>query len=169
MKPTEVINQLKANSLIFENLLSDVSAEQIKYKPSEGKWSLLEIISHLYDEEKEDFKPRLAKILNEDSNWDPIDPQVWVISRNYMNNDFYETLNEFLDERKRSIDRLNGLEVKDWNVKAVHPKIGEFTAYQMLCNWLAHDYLHIRQILKLKYQYLEKDFKSGELKYAGEW
>jgi hypothetical protein len=37
-----------------------------------------------------------------------------------------------------------------------------------LHNWLAHDYLHIRQIIRIKYDYLKKT--SGEiLLYAGEW
>ena len=38
----------------------------IQWKQSENKWSMLEIICHLYDEEREDFRSRLAKILFED-------------------------------------------------------------------------------------------------------
>jgi hypothetical protein len=86
-----------------------------------------------------------------------------------MNKDFSGTLNEFLDERKRSVDWLNSLNIIDWNIKAVHPKLGEFTAYQMLCSWLAHDFLHIRQILKLKYQLLESGPGKDMLRYAGDW
>lgn len=161
--------QLESDSEIFKNLLINISAEDQIWKPSPDKWCLLEIISHLYDEEKFDFKPRLAKILTEDHNWDLIDPQGWVNSRNYMNNEFLETLEKFLEERKRSVEWLRDLEAKDWNVKVVHPKFGEFTAFQMLGNWLAHDYLHIRQILNLKYQILRKDFTEDDLRYAGEW
>ena len=38
----------------------------------------------------------------------------------------------------------------------------------MLTNWLAHDYLHIRQIIKLKFDFL-KDQSDEHLSYAGEW
>jgi len=169
MKVVEIINQLDSNSKVFENLLSINCSEEIKWKQSEEKWCLLEIVNHLYDEEREDFRARLGKILNRDHEWDPIDPEGWVTSRKHMEKDYYQTLKNFLDERKKSIEWLKNLKVDDWNVKAVHPKFGEFAAYPMLCNWLAHDYLHIRQITRLKYQMLEDSLKPGEVQYAGEW
>jgi hypothetical protein len=169
MQINEIINQLDSNYKVFENLLSINSSEEIKWKPSEDKWCLLEIVNHLYDEEREDFRARLGKILNQDSEWDPIDPEGWVTSRNYMEKDYFQVLKNFLEERKKSIEWLRNLKVDDWNIKVTHPKFGEFAAYPMLCNWLAHDYLHIRQIIRLKYQMLEAGLKSGELGYAGEW
>ncbi|MBS1550508.1 MAG: DinB family protein [Bacteroidetes bacterium] len=169
MEIRSIILQLESDSKVFQDLLINSSAGEQTRKPAENKWCLLEIVCHLYDEEKEDFKPRLSKILNGDHNWEPIDPQGWVLSRNYMEKDFSGTLNKFLDERKKSVDWLNSLNINDWNVKAVHPKLGEFTAYQMLCNWLAHDFLHIRQILKLKYQLLESGPGKDMLRYAGDW
>ncbi len=42
------------------------------------------------------------------------------------------------------------------------------TAKMFLSNWLAHDYLHIRQITKLKYDYL-KQLTNEDLNYAGNW
>ena len=169
MEINSLIHQLELNSKIFQNLLMNSSSEDQTWKPSPEKWCLLEIISHLYDEEMFDFKPRLAKILNENHNWEPIDPQGWVDSRNYMKNDFNETMEKFLAERKKSVEWLKNLNVKNWNIKAVHPKFGEFSAKQMLGNWLAHDYLHIRQILNLKNQVLRNEYNSDELNYAGEW
>jgi hypothetical protein len=42
------------------------------------------------------------------------------------------------------------------------------TARSFLTNWLAHDYLHLRQILRIKHHYLKTE--SGEsLSYAGAW
>ena len=169
MNPSDIINQINTNHKVFEDLLSCLPTEQVKWKPSEDKWCLLEIISHLYDEEREDFRARLKKILNEDHNWNPIDPQGWVKSRNYMEKNYADTLSDFLNERKKSVEWLKDLKVKDWNVKAVHPKFGEFSAYQMLSNWLAHDYLHMRQILRLKYQMLEAGLNPDKLNYAGGW
>jgi len=169
MQVNEIINQLESNYKVFESLFSNNTPEQIKWKPSENKWCLLEIVNHLYDEECEDFRARLGKILNQDSEWDPIDPEGWVTSRKYIENDYFQTLKKFLDERKKSIEWLRNLKVDDWMVKAVHPKFGEFAAYPMLCNWLAHDYLHFRQIIRLKYQMLEAGLKPGEFGYAGEW
>jgi len=42
------------------------------------------------------------------------------------------------------------------------------TASMFFSNWLAHDYLHIRQITRLKYDYL-KQLTNEDLSYAGTW
>ena len=82
---------------------------------------------------------------------------------------FYNNmLNKFLLKREQSIAWLNSLEDPKWENYFEHPKKGKLTAKFFLTNWLAHDYLHIRQIIKLKFDYLEH--RSGEkLDYAGPW
>jgi uncharacterized protein YutE (UPF0331/DUF86 family) len=42
------------------------------------------------------------------------------------------------------------------------------SAKMIFKNWLAHDYLHIRQIIRLKFEYL-KGFTGENLSYAGDW
>ena len=37
-----------------------------------------------------------------------------------------------------------------------------------LSNWLAHDYLHIKQITRYRYNYLEEK-TAINLQYAGNW
>jgi hypothetical protein len=77
-------------------------------------------------------------------------------------------LNKFITERGQSINWLKSLENPNWNNAFEHNKLGSLNAKYFLNNWLAHDYLHIRQILKLKFDYLE--YQSGEnLDYAGKW
>lgn len=169
MKANDIIKQLELNSRVYENLLTNVSEEETKWKPSDDKWSLLEVVCHLHDEESADFRARFEKILHKDHNWDPIDTQGWVTSRNYKDKDFGNTVKKFLDERKKSVDWLKKLEVDDWSIEAVHPQLGSFNALQMLSSWLAHDYLHFRQINKLRYQYLEEKLKPLSLEYAGGW
>jgi hypothetical protein len=46
--------------------------------------------------------------------------------------------------------------------------LGRLSAGTFLSNWLAHDYLHIRQIIRLKYQYLQRQTRES-LDYAGAW
>lgn len=41
-------------------------------------------------------------------------------------------------------------------------------AKMLLANWLAHDHLHLRQIVRLKYERL-KALGGEPLAYAGEW
>ena len=76
--------------------------------------------------------------------------------------------NKFFEEREASIAWLENLDSPDWNAYYIHPKLGKLSAKYYLTNWVAHDYLHMRQITKLKFDYLHH--RTGEnLEYAGIW
>ena len=53
------IARLAANVRVFEGLAGGVGAEQARWKPAPERWSILEVLNHLYDEEREDFRQRL--------------------------------------------------------------------------------------------------------------
>lgn len=169
MEQSQIITELDRNKKVFEANLSGLNRTQTLWKPAKQTWSLLEIICHLYDEEREDFRARTKQILESiDKPFDPIDPVGWVESRKYIEQDFDKKLKDFLNERQKSIKWLNSLKNPDWKNFYKHPLFGKMTAGMFLANWLAHDYIHIRQIVKIKYAYLQS--KSPEnLKYAGDW
>ena len=77
-------------------------------------------------------------------------------------------LQAFLQERTSSIKWLESLSSPQWDNAYEHPTIGPMSGAMILSNWLAHDYLHIRQITRLKYTYL-KALSGQNLGYAGEW
>ena len=160
--------QLHQNKAVFKDILS-VTEEMILWKQNPEKWCLLEIFCHLYDEEIHDFRFRTQWCLEHPNQIPPtIDPVGWVTKHDYINQDYTTMLNKFLSEREQSINWLNSLKNVNWDSSFEHPKLGILTAKHFLINWLAHDFLHIKQILKLKYDYLK--FKTGEnLDYAGNW
>lgn len=165
----EIIEQLHKNKNVFYNLLKDENKIIFSWKPSAERWSLLEIVCHLFDEERNDFRFRVQWVLNKPHQIPPpIDPQGWVKKHNYIEQDYNTMLEKFIIERTHSISWLKTLENVNWNNSFEHSKLGTLTAKHFITNWLAHDYLHIKQILKLKYDYLKH--QSGEsLDYAGVW
>lgn len=169
MYHTEIIANLSRNKAIFEAHFRGISSIQYLWKPSPEKWCLLEILCHLVDEEIEDFRARVGYVLEQPETPMPsIDPVGWVTSRKYMEANYEERLSTFLEERQKSIDWLNSLNSPKWENKYHHPTLGEMTAQKFLANWLAHDYLHLRQIGKIKYLYL-KNLSDEDLTYAGNW
>lgn len=169
MKPELIIQQLEANKHVFAALLAAKEESTFKWKPDPASWSLLEIICHLYDEEREDFRTRVLNTLFSPGNHPPsIDPVGWVISRHYQDQNYEQKISDFLQERTSSVTQLKSLSSPVWENVYVHPTIGSISAYQFLANWLAHDYHHIRQINRRLYEYLK--FASKEsLAYAGDW
>ena len=170
MNYDHIFEKLESNASTFKSLLEGISEEQAQWKPSPEKWSLLEIVNHLYDEEREDFRQRIKNIFEDPKKeWAPIAPAEWVTEREYSKRDMKASLNNFLDERKKSIEWLKSLNSPNWKASHTHPKLGEMSAEKLLANWLAHDYLHIRQISFLQWSYLSYIAPSIKLDYAGNW
>jgi hypothetical protein len=169
MNTKPLIEDLKKNKTIFQGYLENVAADLYLWKPEPAKWCLLEIACHLYDEEREDFRARVKHILeNPGVPLPSIDPVAWVTARKYVEQDYKTVLNNFLDERDRSVQWLQQLSNPKWDNLYKHPKLGDITAKMIFVNWIAHDFLHFRQITKLKYDYLKKT-TNEDLLYAGQW
>ncbi len=165
----DIIQELKANGMVFQHLLSATSPALASWKPDLDSWCLLEIVCHLNDVEGEDFRDRLRHTLDTPDEVMPsIFPTEWVKERKYMEQDFSAMLNSFLVERKKSVHWLHSLHVPKWDNVYQHPEFGPLSAQLFLHNWLVHDFLHIRQILKVKYAYLENS-SAIDLSYAGNW
>lgn len=161
--------QLSLNTDVFNRLLTGADKEFYLWKPAPGKWCLLEIVCHLYDEECRDFRARIEHVLQAPQEpFAPIDPQAWVTGHDYLGQQYGDMLQKFRDERTHSISWLDSLKKPKWDNVHQHPKLGAMSAYKLMCNWLAHDYLHIRQINALKYHYLKK-ISHENLTYAGNW
>lgn len=169
MDINRIIAELEKNKSVFKDLLENLPDEFYHWRESENKWNLLEVVCHLYDEERDDFRARVKSVLaNPLEDLLPIDPSGWVTSRNYAEQNYDMKLNDFIIEREYSIAWLKQLKSPEWGNSHSHPKLGPLTAKMFLVNWLAHDYLHIRQIIRIKYEYLK--ITSGEiLLYAGDW
>ena len=133
-------------------------------------WSILEVINHLYDEEREDFRRRLDLTLHHpDTPWPPIDPPGWVTRRRYNRRDLAGSLANFCNERRHSILWLAGLQQPDWQSARQHPAAGRITAGDLLAAWLVHDQLHLRQLVELQYLYAARTAGDLRIEYAGDW
>ncbi|MBK7897011.1 MAG: DinB family protein [Candidatus Promineifilaceae bacterium] len=162
--------QLRQNGDLIRQLVADMTEAQAKIKPAPGDWSVLEVVNHLYDEEREDFRQRLDYILHRPGEpWPPIDPQGWITSRKYNERDLSSSLQNFLDERQKSLAWLATLDDPDLDKTETHPIMGDFYAGDMLGSWVLHDILHLRQLIELKYLLLGDVVRPYDPSYAGEW
>ena len=146
----QVIKGLKRNKGVFAALLENRTEEEYRFKPSQQQWCMLEVICHLLDEEREDFRTRVKLILaNPEQELPKFNPLDWVHERNYLDQNFRIILERFIEEREVSIAWLTNLHNPNWENAYNHPKLGPLTAEFFLTNWLAHDYIHIQQINRL--------------------
>lgn len=161
--------ELTQSTEMIRALLAGIGAEEARMKPSKATWSILEVICHLYDEEREDFREHLDFILfRQDEEWKSIAPMAWVKTRKYNERDFKTMQTKFFREREKSLAWLKTLRNADWNTK-YKSKWGKMTAGDMFASWVAHDNLHIRQLTELRRLLIERMTKPHKIRYAGDW
>jgi hypothetical protein len=169
MEFDKLYQELQNNTEMIRALLSGVTAEEARVKPNVESWSILEVICHLYDEEREDFREHLDFILHrQNEEWHGIDPERWVIERRYNAEDFSEMQEKFFAEREKSLDWLEELRNTNWETTYTS-QYGTTSAGEMFACWVAHDNLHARQLVELRRLRIENITKPYNIEYAGDW
>jgi hypothetical protein len=150
-----------------------VSDADARWSPPEGRgggWSIAQIALHLLLEEQQDFRVRMLSTLRDpDAPWPPIDPERAVSEKwGTTGVPLSAILDDFARERADSAAQLRALApTADWSRTHQHPKLGPFSAGQLLACWAAHDALHLRQIAKRLHQLAARDSGGQDLSYAG--
>jgi hypothetical protein len=170
MDHNALIASLHHHARAIELLTRGISDEPARWKPNAESWSILEVINHLYDEEREDFRVRLDIILHRPADPLPaIRPVEWVTERGYNTRDLDESVNNFLAERENSLKWLNSLQSPNWEASIKTTWGGDFKAGDMFTSWVAHDVLHLRQLVELHYALVKMEAEPYDVGYAGDW
>ncbi len=149
-------------------LVAEMDDAEARWRPPSGGWSVLEVVSHLRDEETDDFRQRLRLTLEDPAKeWPGMDPEAWVKERRYQERSLKPELDAFLAERRKSVDWLKGLASPDWSRVHTHPRFGSIAAGDLLASWVAHDLLHVRQIARIRYEHARALAVPFKLDYAG--
>src|SRR5512143_1480918 len=119
--------ELVDSTNMINALLAGVGEDDARTRPTPEAWSILEVVCHLYDEEREDFREHLRFILNPQGEWHRISPQVWVAERRYNERKLRDMKDKFFGERSQSLDWLKSAEKADWET-SYNSQFGTLTA-----------------------------------------
>ncbi|MFZ9858484.1 MAG: DinB family protein [Roseiflexaceae bacterium] len=170
MEVARLCDILANQAAAIGSLTADIDDATARLQLKASEWTLLEVMCHLYDEEREDFRVRVIQTLTQpDLSLANIDPEGWVLSRGYAQRVFSIVREQFLAERQQSIISLRQLGQVAWDTHLNHPRLHELTAEQVAWAWVAHDLLHIRQLTELRYLVYQQQTTSYGYGYAGEW
>lgn len=159
-----IIHQLAGNAQAMRALALNLSAEQAQWKPGPETWSMAEVMEHIYNEERVDFRKHLGEMLS-------VPPQPWSAYRReelIPVKDCHAALEGFLREREESIAWLRGLVSPDWEAAQPAPW-GAMHAGDVLVSWVEHDLLHLRQMVEVLYAWNAREAAPFVVQYAGDW
>ena len=164
-----IYQELVQSAETIRTLIMGITQEEARARPDPESWSILEVLCHLYDTEREDFRQHLDSILHRPTEaWELIDPASWVTARAYNERNLTEVLGSFLAEREKSLIWLKSLSTPDWEAEH-NDQFGSMKAGEMFASWVAHDNLHIRQLVELRRARIVSLAEPFDVGYAGEW
>jgi hypothetical protein len=166
----DIIQRMRANAEAMRALVGAISDEQAQWKPDPHTWSMKEVMEHVFNEERIDFRKHLKEMLSDlPQSWGEWNPQEYVGLASCR-----QALESFLTEREASIAWLQELGSPDLNLeaRATFGPAGDELVLKfgdVLVSWVAHDFLHIRQMNELLFSWNETHAAPYSVQYAGGW
>lgn len=115
-------------------------------RPTEGAWSVTEIVCHLRDVDAEVNLPRIKNVLQAKNPFlVGINTDLWAEERQYVRQNGMEALHDFTQHRLELLAILENLSPEDWMQPARHAIFGPSHLRELIGIIASHDRLHIRQ------------------------
>lgn len=139
-------------------VLSDLDDDWIMGNEGPDTFSPYDVIGHLIQGEKTDWKDRATMILEHGTNKSFVPFDRFAQFEESKGKSLHQLLDEFEKLRKESLGWLRSLNLSgnDLDKKGIHPELGEVTLKQLLSTWVVHDLTHIAQVTRV----MSKQYKE---------
>lgn len=154
---------LERTPLVLKALLSGLDGDWIVNNEGPETFSPFDVIGHLVQGEKTDWRPRIQLIIDH-GNTRPFEMfDRFAMYRESKDKTIDLLLQEFEDIRNENIIWLKSLKIQDVDLdkKGIHPHLGKVAMKNLLATWVVHDLTHIAQISRV----MAKQYKKA----VGPW
>ena len=132
--------------------LKGVPKKLLLWTPGPGKWSILEIVAHMRDMERDAYLARYRRILAEENPTLPdIDGDICAIRDDYRSQRLPDLLRDWLKLRKECLKLLKSVRGPRWERMGTHETAGLLTMDALLRRHaIGNDEAHLAQIEGIK-------------------
>ena len=132
--------------------LKGVPKKLLSWTPGPGKWSILEIVAHMRDMERDAYLTRYRRILAEENPALPdIDGDILAIREDYRSLKLPEILRDWQKLRKECLKLLKSVKGPRWDRVGTHETAGPLTMETLLRRQaIGNDEAHLGQIEGIK-------------------
>ena len=150
-----LLANLKSLPHELEDLVGELSDEEMRWRPIPNKWSIGEILVHLRDVEREVFHARVSRTVFEDGpEFELWDQDRTAAERGYADQSGRQALDEFRGLRAETVRFLESTPLESWQRAGEHPERGSSTLEEQVTRQIKnHDLTHlvqIKDILRIK-------------------
>jgi hypothetical protein len=139
---------LRATPARLKSALKGVRKAVLLWPPAPGKWSILEIVCHMRDMERDAYLARYQRILAEDEPKLPdIDGDTVALENDYRSQALGPVLRDWARLRRECRKLLSGVTREQWDRAGVHETAGRLTMADFLRRHaVGNDEAHLGQI-----------------------
>jgi uncharacterized damage-inducible protein DinB len=146
----QLIREYADGYQLLRQAIEGLSAEQMRFRPAPGKWSIHEILVHMTDAEIVGIH-RMKKVLAEEQPvLNAFDQDAWAIRLNYEELDAEQHLQLFRLLRESFLPVLRRVSEEEWERTGLHSEAGPLTLRQLLERYVHHVRDHLRQIERVR-------------------
>lgn len=154
---TTLVEALERAPGIIVPLVREVRPVVLKRRPAPKKWSAhehachLTVVHRLFFERLEQMLTSPAPVIT------PYDPGQSDPDGLLLGMDLEDSLRQYVDDRRRLVQRLRQLSLRDWGRTAEHGEYSHYSVFIMFRHLALHDFLHAYRIEELL---LNKEWSS---------
>ncbi|MCA1565794.1 MAG: DinB family protein [Acidobacteria bacterium] len=147
----ELVASLEDAPRVIRQLVGGLDDKDVRERPQGIIWSIVEHICHLRDIEKDGYRARITKLLNEDQPFlEDLDGDRLAVERAYINQDLNSALEVFIDTRAVNIEAIRDLSAVQLNKSGMFENVGHLTLAELLNKMREHDREHINELTQLR-------------------
>ncbi|MDX9856315.1 MAG: DinB family protein [candidate division Zixibacteria bacterium] len=144
--PLEILDRVYET---LSSFFSGVAPARLMTPEREGKWSMRDVVDHMYDVELI-YGYRTRMIVTSDApQFLNMDQDAWVDQHWYRGVSLTELLSALDATRAINVAFLRSLTTDQKQRYGVHSKRGNETVAQLMVRWAGHDLLHYRQLERI--------------------
>jgi len=146
MEVEEALARMARTADDYAAAIDGASEADLSRRPDRTNWSAREIVCHIRDVE-ELFLDRITLILATDgARFALVDPDPWVLLRQYERNDVSQALASFRRLREETLAILRGLTPDQWERSGTHITRGPLKILDIALHSTWHDDNHLDQL-----------------------
>jgi hypothetical protein len=145
----EICDFLGETPSSIEMVIKSLSESEVRHKPDEQDFSVLEHICHMRDIEGEGYRPRIQRLLAEDNPFLPdIDGDRLALERGYNSQEIASAFEEFSRFRAENLRVLRSVPLDKLESVGILENVGAISLAKLILMMLEHDDEHLQTINK---------------------
>lgn len=130
-------------------LVKDVAEDRLKRRPQPNKWSVVEIVAHLAEDELVTSWRYRQMIETPGCALAGFDQELWQRLGRYETWSMDEALSMFRSLRQSNLRMLEKLSAEQWDAFGVHAERGRISVRDLAAHMTGHDRNHLEQIRRI--------------------